>query len=55
MENESKVMQEATVTEVVENEAKQPTTENRCQNCQALLGEGQAFCPECGISQKKVC
>lgn len=55
MENENKVMQEATVTEAVENEAKQPTTENRCPNCQALLGEGQTFCPECGTPLKKLC
>ncbi len=55
MENENKVMQEATVNEAVENETKQPTTENRCPNCQALLGEGQTFCPECGTPLKKLC
>lgn len=55
MENENKVMQEATVNETVENETKQPTTENRCPNCQALLGEGQTFCPECGTPLKKLC
>ena len=37
----------------VETEGK--PIENRCFNCQALLEEGQAFCPECGTSQKKVC
>lgn len=30
-------------------------TERRCMRCQALLEEGQVFCPECGASQKKVC
>ena len=30
-------------------------TERRCMNCQALLEDGQMFCPECGASQKKVC
>ncbi len=39
--------------ESVETEGK--PIENRCFNCQALLEEGQAFCPECGTSQKKVC
>lgn len=55
MENENKVMQEATVNETVENEIKQPTTEKRCPNCQALLGDGQTFCPECGTLLKKLC
>lgn len=55
MENENKVMQETTVNETVENETKQPAAENRCPNCQALLGEGQTFCPECGTPLKKLC
>lgn len=55
MENENKVMQETTVNEAVENETKQPAAENRCPNCQALLGESQTFCPECGAPLKKLC
>ena len=48
-------MQETTVNEAVENETKQPAAENRCPNCQALLSEGQTFCPECGAPLKKLC
>ncbi len=48
MENENKVMQETAVNGAVENETKQPATEDRCPKCQALIGEGQTFCPECG-------
>lgn len=55
MENENKVVPETTVNEATENETKQPVAENRCPNCQALLGEGQTFCPECGTPLKKLC
>lgn len=55
MENETKVMPETTVNEVVAGETNQPTAENRCPNCQALLGEGKTFCPECGTPLKKLC
>lgn len=55
MENENKVMQETAVNGSVENETKQPATEDRCPKCQALIGEGQTFCPECGTSFKKLC
>lgn len=54
MENENNVMHEIT-NESVENESKQPTTENRCPKCQALIVEGLAFCPECGTPLKKLC
>lgn len=55
MENENKVMQETAVNMADENETKQPATEDRCPKCQALIGEGQTFCPECGTSFKKLC
>lgn len=54
MESENKEILE-TENETVENETPQPATEIRCLNCQALLGEEQSFCPECGASLKKNC
>ena len=55
MENENKVIHETTVNETVENETNQTSPVNRCPNCQALLGEGLTFCPECGTPLKKLC
>ncbi len=43
------------IDEVSTEQEKAVHTERRCMNCQALLEEGQMFCPECGASQKKVC
>lgn len=40
---------------MVENEAKHRAVENRCPNCQALLGEDQTFCTECGTPLKVLC
>ena len=56
METENKVIQEEqteAVSETTEIEKAEP--EKRCSKCQALISEGQLFCPECGTSLKKVC
>lgn len=71
MENENKMVPEEVVNttpETTASPAEAPAepvaaayeggpkpAETRCINCQALLAEGQAFCPECGASQKKHC
>lgn len=59
MENENKntteVNNETTeATEVLENKEIK-SNKKRCPNCQALVVETQAFCPECGTSLKKAC
>lgn len=68
MENENKVLSTADNPEIVEPESVQGEVstetnasveskqeEKRCPNCQALLGEGQTFCSECGTPLKKLC
>lgn len=59
MENENKNTTEVNndnidATEVVENKEVK-SNKKRCPNCQALVAETQAFCPECGTSLKKAC
>ena len=36
-------------------QAPQMPLEKRCSKCQAVLADGQTFCPECGQSTKPVC
>ena len=68
MENENKVIPTTENPDLLETESVQEEVstetnvsveskveEKRCPNCQALLTEGQSFCPECGTSFKKIC
>lgn len=58
-EETSEGFAEKTTTDYVasedDDEAEIKITENRCPNCQALLTDGQLFCPECGVPIKKLC
>lgn len=57
-ENKKEVLQNNDVAEnntLEVNNEKNDKIENRCPNCQALLGDGQAFCSECGTQIKRTC